>query len=425
MRYLIFIVVGFLWTQGYAQSESSVLKFYDTKARKEKVLNKEFTVEVGDSTKMQYDPSFKISVWRGECHFKVNLSTAKYPMTTANKQLMVKNQKPRIRLSAKKMSYDMFAKNEGEYEWEIILNEKPDTNVFTYPIETKGLLFFYQDSAALFDGSMINPHVPDSVIGSYAVYHASKKNNFIRRDGSRQNYMTGKAFHLYRPKVWDKKGKDTVWCSLYIDAKAGRLSITVPQSFLNSAIYPVTVDPTFGKTARGGNFGGIGAGYNWSAQNNGNGDLYNYVASAGDTVTELHASLGLGSNTAQMAIYKQGINYPNDLIGNTDNFTGLGTDDSAASGHGQWHSKTGLSIGLSDGVEYCPALGVVVGGTINVDYDGGSSPSALNNDYVSPAGWNDPWDYDGDNNNTFSFYATYTEGGGAAASGQVMKVNIQ
>jgi len=42
-----------------------------------------------------------------------------------------------------------------------------------------------------------------------------------------------------------------VWGRLAVDDKAGTLSITVPQSFLNSAKYPVIVDPTFGYTAMG------------------------------------------------------------------------------------------------------------------------------------------------------------------------------
>jgi hypothetical protein len=63
-----------------------------------------------------------------------------------------------------------------------------------------------------------------------------------------QNYKTGKLCHIYRPWAEDAKGQ-RVWCDLTIDADV--MTITVPQDFLDSAAYPVLVDPTFGYTTHG------------------------------------------------------------------------------------------------------------------------------------------------------------------------------
>lgn len=67
-------------------------------------------------------------------------------------------------------------------------------------------------------------------------------------------YKTGKAFHIYRPKAIDANGVEQ-WCSL--DIKDGILTVIIPQNFLNKALYPVIVDPTFGYTSAGASSVGV------------------------------------------------------------------------------------------------------------------------------------------------------------------------
>ena len=80
------------------------------------------------------------------------------------------------------------------------------------------------------------------------MYHKNKTGDYTALGG--KNYKTGKAFHIYRPKITDKNGR-WIWGELHIDEKKGELSVTVNQSFLDNAVYPVTVDPTFGDTSCG------------------------------------------------------------------------------------------------------------------------------------------------------------------------------
>ena len=134
--------------------------------------------------------------------------------------------------------------DDENFEIEVVLKEKPDTNVFEFQLDNwQDLDFFYQPEltqAEIDEGASR----PENVIGSYAVYHKTKANH---RVGS-TNYATGKAFHIYRPKAIDANGVET-WAELsYLN---GNLTVTVPQKFLDDAVYPVRVDPTFGYTSIG------------------------------------------------------------------------------------------------------------------------------------------------------------------------------
>jgi hypothetical protein len=95
--------------------------------------------------------------------------------------------------------YELDGFEYGGFEIEVVLHEKPTSNVIEYTIETKELNFFYQPeltseevSAGIFR--------PANVVGSYAVYHKSKRDN-----GPHGEYRTGKAFHIYRPLATDSQ----------------------------------------------------------------------------------------------------------------------------------------------------------------------------------------------------------------------------
>lgn len=130
---------------------------------------------------------------------------------------------------------------EGGFKVDILLNERPDTNVFCYTIEgAENYDFFYQPPLTdeeRTDGA----ERPPEIEGSYAVYHKTLKNN---------DYKTGKVMHIPRPQVWSMSNEETkVWADLSYNR--GWLCVTVPQDFLDTATYPVRVDPTFGYTSVG------------------------------------------------------------------------------------------------------------------------------------------------------------------------------
>lgn len=144
---------------------------------------------------------------------------------------------------------------DGGFEIEIILNGKPTTNIFKFQIDgAENLNFFYQSELTqeeIDEGGVR----PENVVGSYAVYHSTKSNHRI---GS-INYATGKVFHIYRPKAIDANGVEA-WADLNIDEAKGLLTVTVPQKFLDEAVYPVMIDPTFGYTTQGGTVSNLAGG---------------------------------------------------------------------------------------------------------------------------------------------------------------------
>jgi hypothetical protein len=131
-------------------------------------------------------------------------------------------------------------------EYEYILKKKPLVNQFVLDLEFTDLVFFYQPplTQAEIDEGAIRP---ENVIGSYAVYHATKKHYEI----GETNYKAGKAFHIYRPKAIDDNGIEQ-WCEYNTDVQeTAQLVITCPQSWLDTAKYPVIIDPTVGDTDGG------------------------------------------------------------------------------------------------------------------------------------------------------------------------------
>jgi len=133
---------------------------------------------------------------------------------------------------------DMVQCHDGGLRFELVFKKKRPAmnNVFKFPLIAKNLRCAYQrflTEQEIIEAKIIRPL---NVEGSYAFYHISKKNN---------QYMTGKVFHLFRPIAEDALG-NKAWCSLYINPEITELTITIPQQFLDEAIYPITLDPDFG-----------------------------------------------------------------------------------------------------------------------------------------------------------------------------------
>ncbi len=185
-------------------------------------------------------PEVRLERWNGEvglgvAYESVNGAGARVPFTDRVEWKGAKEEVHAYPLPATRQMED------GGFEIEVVLKEKPDTNVFEFTIaDAEDFNFFYQPEE-IEEGT----RRPENVVGSYAVYHKTHRDHVE----GQTNYTTGKAFHIYRPKAIDADGNE-VWAELfYAD---GVLSVTVPQNFLEGATYPVRVDPTFGYTTIGG-----------------------------------------------------------------------------------------------------------------------------------------------------------------------------
>ncbi|MCK4782035.1 DUF2341 domain-containing protein [Candidatus Parcubacteria bacterium] len=211
-------------------------------------------IEVGTKENSPLAPYVKLNKWDEECSISVSL-----PTTASTNSLQSEGNK--LKWIEEKREAHFYPQNDNEFEFEIILKEKPATNIVSLNIESKGLDFFYQPALTLADNpeadycidtacykdNATTTYRPENVVGSYAVYHSTKQGDYSKMGG--KNYRAGKAFHVYRPKIIDSAGAE-VWGRLNINEQTGVLTVEIPQEFLDNAVYPVrhAAGLTFGYT---------------------------------------------------------------------------------------------------------------------------------------------------------------------------------
>lgn len=202
--------------------------------------NDSIKVEVGDAKQTDFKPQFKVMRWDNEVNFSIRAE--EHP------EAIIETEGDVIKYITPKYEVHQYEKPEagedGGFEFEWLLLEKPEANILTTTVQSKGLDFLYQP--ALTQEEIDNgTKRPENVIGSYAVYHSTKGG---LNDVSSMEYKTGKVAHIYRPKATDADQNET-WCELNIEN--GILAVTVSKDFLDKATYPIKVDPTFGYTSQG------------------------------------------------------------------------------------------------------------------------------------------------------------------------------
>ncbi len=81
-------------------------------------------VEIGDSTKAEFQPEMKISAWGNECLFKVDLRT-----DTSLKDIVPSVTEGRLSFPLRKGELSqIYRRADGNLEWEVVLSSIPDTN---------------------------------------------------------------------------------------------------------------------------------------------------------------------------------------------------------------------------------------------------------------------------------------------------------
>jgi hypothetical protein len=294
---------------------------------------------------------------------------------------------------------------------DINLASKPNTNIFSYTFSgTSDMDFFYQaplwqdaglsaPTAQCSDTDCIYPdgrhnQRPVNVVGSYAVYSKTHSNHLL---GS-TNYETGKLFHIYRPQVTDANGS-TTWASLSYSNNT--LNITVPQSFLDSAVYPVLVDPTFGYTTAGASRDG-----NYTISNVDS--AAGYTASTGDTVVSFSIYGGSdggppGTGTVDLAVYTWNGSHPVTRLSTPTTVNLVGSFGSPV-----WSTSNSVSVSLTGGTTYVLARGN--DNPPNNTYLWFDSVGNWDADQFSNVPLPSTWSSIGTGtNNEDSFYATYTK----------------
>lgn len=353
-------------------------------------------IEVGDAKQPDlFYPQFKTKHWDNECNFSVRLIDNDYRAATVK---TANNKTEWERNGVKARFYEKNTLDEdGGFEFEVELAAKPAVNVLTFSIETKWLDFFYQPELTE-EQKKAGAIRPENVVGSYAVYHKFRKNDIV----GGKNYKTGKAFHIYRPFAEDANGA-RVWCELNIDELASQLTITIPQDFLDSALYPILVDPTFGYTSQGASEGAWGA-------NDAIGTVVNALVSSSGIVDSVSFYQGTFNNTGAAA---KGFITDSSLSILTNGITSSSGDISGTSVVTLRTLTFSTSPTISSGASYYPWI-VIGNATSSITFDSavGSSGDVkyeTDNNFSSPTNPSSVTDLT--NGDRYSIYATYTPSG--------------
>jgi hypothetical protein len=265
----------------------------------------------------------------------------------------------------------------GRLKWDIEFTEKPKSNKITWELKYSKGIEFYRQNALSEEEKKYGLERSDDIVGSYAVYCNNKHNN----------YKTGKLCHIYKPFCIDATGKE-VYAELFIDNK--NLTITIPQDYLDTAVYPVILDPTFGYTSVGAS--GLHAdGYAFGCK---------FTGAAG-TATSLSAYVTSATSK----------NWKYALFSNNSNTLTLVSGTTEGSGIASGWSELALS---SSSVISASSYALVLQGvdtTVYFYYDsGGDSGQQGYRDRTYSSAWATPETWAFPNSNRLSVYCTYSTG---------------
>lgn len=223
-------------------------------------------VEVGDSKdSIEFHPQMKMMRWDNEANVSFRLVHDFIPgnVTQTEENGVITWSKKQGQNEWIARFYEDWGTPEGAYKFaELVMPSRPPVNEISFTTTSKDVDFIYQPALTqqeIDEGSSR----PDEVSGSYAIYSKSS-GGLNRSDG--KDYKVGKVGHLYRAKLIDDNG-DEIWADYNTDLnETGILTVSVDPAWLDNAVYPVVLDPTFGNTSVGASTSANTSDSIWSAK---------------------------------------------------------------------------------------------------------------------------------------------------------------
>ena len=296
-------------------------------------------IEVGGKNSTHFLPNMNMSFFGDEFYINLNRKDKSVQgdcATTADSK---------TKLSCGDDTDVFYIDKSGRFKWDIEFTEKPKSNIITWELKHSSALTFYYQPALTDQEISQGKKRSDEVVGSYAVY-CGKKN---------KHYKTGKICHIYRPLCIDTKGVKE-YAELLIDKNS--LTITIPQKYIDTCAYPMTLDPTIGYTS---------APASWDS------------ATSGFLVCSFYDEVADESGTAQtMYMYARrttseqttSIGYYDDNVDHTPNAVVSYGSITVTSATGAWYS-TSVTGDITSGNYYYPAF--LSGDRIEPAYDTGGN----------------------------------------------------
>jgi len=338
-------------------------------------------VEVGDAKQDDFYPQIKIMRWDNEANFSVRLKDEEDGVASiSEKDDKVTWDKGNFKIE--------FYEVETAHKFVWYLKEKPKTNKVQFTIQSKGLKFAYQPELTQKEKDE-GASRPENVVGSYAVYMENPGTNWV---GGKE-YKVGKVGHIFRPHLYDSNGLEA-WGDLHIEN--GKYEVTIPQDFLDKAVFPIKSNDTFGYEDLGASIDS-----NQPAQSlRGS----KFASASGGTVTQINVWI----NKAPVAIdFKGVIVLASNLNIITNGVSNINSQDSS----GRFNYLIGMTFSTNPTVSATDyVLTMIFNGSnpyADIYYDSGDTDQGYNdtsNNYTTPTNPTDATT----NDRKYSIYATYT-----------------
>lgn len=212
-----------------------------TKPNDTSLRSSDGTIEIGDVAQTVFYPQFKQKEYNNQANFSLRLVLPDY---TPDSLGILGNE---VRFAKGAIQCRM--KFETGLPQTVIHNGIPYTYVaadrfgFSLVLTAAPLLNTFDFSAVVLNTSLhLQPALTALEITNGAVREANVINSIAIKNtlGLRDARGSTKIGHLYRPRVTDSAGAG-IWGDWSI-VNAGTLRITIPQAFLTTATYPVTVN---------------------------------------------------------------------------------------------------------------------------------------------------------------------------------------
>ncbi len=146
-----------------------------------------------------------------------------------------------------------YMKDARTFEWEIMIPSRPESDSISFAFNSENLDFSYQSITYSQREIELNAYRPDSLKGSYAVYHSSR---------AWGRYKTGKAYNILPPIFIDANDNSITGKVLM---KGEQIYWIADGDWWDNAAYPVLLGPTFGYTSQPGS--SVGVNNTWSYLN--------------------------------------------------------------------------------------------------------------------------------------------------------------
>jgi hypothetical protein len=382
--------------------------------------------EVGDSKQVDFYPQLKLMRWDNEINCSIRLKDFD------NYILSVEGEKIKLKTPQKELHFYELPIDEKHSEWtfefEVILNNDPRPDkkgdyVVKMSFDSKGLGIFYQPPLTEIyhngyskefqkeiivtetevkdlDGNLLVVKTSEKGVGCYVLAHSSMRGNLSQLGG--KNYKAGSAFLIERPRIIDATG-NWIWGEYNKDLRDTKeLKILIPQDFLNKAVYPIVVDPTFGDTTTNGTSASS------LSANRMRGGIYTSPAGAtGASIDSIVVDIALNGASANM----KGVIVLTSTKAILTNGVGGAVALGARAQYTSSYSSKPTILASTSYALICICSGTALG-PYNYYADVGSSIDDTSNNYDTPT---DPTDWS-TSSKQYQMYANYTLAAGGPAN---------